>query len=533
MKKQTPALELAPEAMAPDWEMTTQDWFAVVGASLGAFMAILDIQITNASVREIQGALGLDFSESGWISTAYLIAEIIIIPLTAFFSKVFGMRRYALYNCFFFILSSIFCGMSWNLHSLIFARVLQGLSGGTLIPLAFQTLLLYMPPHRKNFGLAILGIIATLAPTLGPSIGGWLTDTYSWRSIFLINIFPGILMMGAIRYGMPDAKIALARLRLIDKWGAITLILGLGALTYVLEDGARLEWFEDDSIKICFLMALVMIPSFIATQVLGKNPLLNLKLLAQRNFGFSAVITMLATTALYGGVYTLSLYLGQIQGYTAQNIGKVMMWVGLPQLLIMPLIPALLKRVDARILAVIGLSLFAFSNFLNTHLNTDYSGDQFIFSLVIRAIGQPLFIIPLSSIGMATITASEVANASSIYNVLRNLGASLGIALAGTFAISRQNLHFQRHMDQIAATDFAFMDRLRSLQLYLMSQGGTDMVQAKNQALALLIGLSHRESLIQAFSDVFLILSLGVGACIVFTLFIKKIKNFSADHSVH
>ncbi len=515
-----------------NWEMGVKDWFAVIGASLGAFMAILDVQITNASVREIQGSLGLDFSESGWISSAYLIAEIVVIPLTAFFAKVFGMRRYVLFNCAVFIISSVFCGLAWNLHSLICARIFQGLSGGTLIPIAFQTMLLYMPPHRKNLGLALFGMIATLAPTLGPSVGGWLTETYSWRAIFLINIIPGLLMMAAIRYGMPDAKVLLHKLKKIDLGGMLTLTIGLATLTYILEEGARVEWFEDFNIRICFLFCIISLPLFLAIQLLKTNPLLNLNLFKNRNFSVSALITMLSAIALYGGMYALSLYLGQIQNYSAQNIGQVMMWLGIPQLIIMPLIPFLLRKVDPRILSAIGLALFAFSNYLNAHLNSDYSGDQFIFSLIIRAIGQPLFVIPLSSIGMSSITPSEAGNASSIYNVLRNLGGSIGIALTGTFAIARENLHFGQHVERMSALDTTVLDRLKGMQMYLISMGA-DLNESKGLSLRMLMGLTHRESLIEAFSDVFAVLCYGLFVCLLLLYVLNRAKTGDSHNSFH
>ena len=417
------------------WEMTWREWMAVLGAALGAFMAILDIQITNASLREIQGSLGLDMSEGGWISTAYLIAEIIVIPLTGFLSEVFGMRRYIIVNCGLFIVASLLCGLSWNLHSMIVFRVFQGLVGGTLIPMAFQVMLLFMPKDKKPLGMAIFGFTATMAPTLGPSLGGWLTDNYGWRLNFFINVLPGLLMIAAIRYGIPTEPMNLKKLKKMDLLGTLTLILGLGSLTYILEDGAKVQWFDDPTIQIMTLVSVSALSIFLAAQILKKEPLLKLKLLLNHNFAIAAFITMIAGAALYGGIYALSLYLGQLQNYSATDVGSVMMWVGIPQLFVMPLLPFLMRRVDLRVLAGIGMLLFAASNFLNAHLDMDYGGDQFKFSLLIRALGQPLFMIPLSTIGMALISHEDTGDASSIFNMLRNLGGSIGIAIAGTFVI--------------------------------------------------------------------------------------------------
>jgi len=361
--------------------MSTQDWVAVLGASLGAFMAILDIQITNASLREIQGSLGLYFAEGGWVSTAYLIAETIVIPLTTFLSRVFGTRCYMLLNCIFFMIASILCGFAWDLKSIVFFRVLQGLSGGTLIPMAFQAMLIFMPANKKSIGLAIFGLTATLAPTLGPTCGGWLTQNYGWRAIFWINLIPGLLTVATIRFGIPKVKIDLDRLKHIDGFSVVSLSLGLGTLTYILEEGARLGWLEDTSIKVALLLCIAGMAAFTIANLLStrEEPLLDLNLLTERNFSISAVVTMITAAALYGEIYALSLYLAQIQNYGALQIGEVMMWVGIPQILVMPCLPWLMKKFDLRALAVIGMLLFAYSNRINSHLNMDFSGDNFRF----------------------------------------------------------------------------------------------------------------------------------------------------------
>ncbi len=516
----------------PNWEMGLSEWMAVIGAALGAFMAVLDIQITNASLREIQGALGLDLAEGGWISSAYLIAEVIIIPLSIFFSKVFGLRRFILTNVVLFIFSSILCGFSFNLESIIVFRVLQGLAGGALIPLSFQIILLYMPLQKRTLGLAIFGMTATLAPTLGPSLGGWLTENYGWRSIFWINLLPGFLMYLAIRHGLPTSKIQLFRMRKFDGWGTLFLILGLGTLTYILEEGARVEWFENDSIRISSLICLFSLPLFLMTQIFSPNPLLSLKLLKDKNFSFSVFITTIAAIALYGGVYSLSIYLGQIQNYSALHIGEVMMWIGIPQLVVMPMMPFLMNRLDSRLLVLIGLLFFAVSNYLNCGLNYDYSGEQFRYSLILRALGQPLFMIPLSAIGMAKILPSESGNAAAIYNVMRNIGGSIGIAISGTFLISRSGEKFNQLSEFLSLSNPAATERIIGIQRYFMLQG-SDSVSAKEKAILVLKGLMTRESIIQSFGDVFYLFFIGLLICFFLVLFMSRAEKKAANLMDH
>ncbi len=507
-----------------NWEMGAHEWAAVLGAALGAFMAVLDIQITNASMREIQGSLGLDLSEGGWISTAYLIAEVIVIPLSTFLSTVFGLRRYLLANIAFFIFSSCLCGMAYNLQSMILFRVFQGIAGGALIPLAFQIMLIYMPLQKRTLGLAIFGMTATLAPTLGPALGGWLTETYGWRSIFWINFLPGILMFAALTYGLPQSRINLSKLKRLDVLGAILLILGLGTLTYILEEGARVDWFEDAHLKIATLICIFTLPMFILSQFLSKNPLLNPKLLKDKNFSFSVIVTTITAVALYGGVYSLSIYLSQIQNYNSIQIGEVMMWIGIPQLLVMPMMPMLIQKIDSRVLVMVGLLFFAFSNLMNSGLNIDYSGEHFRWSLIFRAIGQPLFMIPLSSIGMAKILPSESGSAASIYNVMRNIGGSIGIALSGTFLISRTGEKFNELSQNLSLSNPAATERLVGIQRYFMQQG-FDSEKAKLQALQLLKNLAQRESVIYSFSEIFYLFFVGLLVCFVLIFFMSKSKS--------
>ena len=503
--------------------MALGDWMAVLGGSLGAFMAILDIQVTNASLREIQGALGLDMSESSWISTSYLIAEILVIPLTAKLSEVFGLRRYMIWNCVGFLVASLLCGLSWNLGSLIAFRALQGATGGTLIPMAFQLILQRMPENKKAIGLTLFGLTVTLAPTLGPSIGGWLTETQGWRSIFLINLFPGAFMILALRAGLPKSSMDRSKLRTLDVPSLAGLAVGLSSLTYVLEEGPRVGWFDDFTLRLCAFGMLIGLPFFVVRQFTLTEPLLNLRLFRNRNFALGTLITAISGCALFSGIYALSLYLGQVQDYSALQIGSVMMWVGLPQLLMMPFLPFLMKKVDLRLLATVGMLLFAYSNHMNSHLNLDFGGDEFRTSLLIRALGQPLFVIPLSMMAMGMVRVGDSGDASSIFNVMRNLGASLGIALTSTFLVGRQSYHLLRYSESVSAFDFNVNETLYSTEQKLRGLG-FDATSARLQAVRGFIKHTVRDSVIQAFSDIFYILTCALVLTCILILCLKKTK---------
>ena len=513
-------------------EMSWRDWLAVLGGALGAFMAILDIQVTNASLRDISGSLSLGVSESGWISSSYLIAEIIIIPLSAFLSQAIGLRRYILWNSALFIIASMLCGLSNSLPTMILFRAMQGITGGTLIPLSFQIILTIMPAKQKNLGLTIFGLTVTLAPTLGPSFGGWLTDQYGWRSIFFINIFPGILMLAALRQGLEDAKINFEKLKRIDLLSLITLVVGLSTMTYVLEEGPKSEWFDSEAIRICFLLAVVTLPLFIVRQLTCDRPLLKLTLFANRNFAIGTIITAVAGCALFSGIYSLSLYLAQVQDYSAAEIGRVLMWVGLPQLLVLPFLPLLMKRVDLRILALFGLLLFAYSNFMNTNLNLNFSGEELKFSLWIRALGQPFFVIPLSAMAMALVKKEDAAEGSAIFNMMRNLGASIGIALTTTFLITQQAGHFIQKSSRLSAFDNALVEKIYISERKFRGLG-LDATTAGRRAAKQVIEPILRDSVILSFVDIFMILSIALVGCAIIILFLRKTDSSDAPEGLH
>jgi MFS transporter, DHA2 family, multidrug resistance protein len=260
------------KAREDERQPSRRDWIAIFGAILGAFMAVLDIQITNASLKYIQGGLAASLDEGTWISTAYLIAEIITIPLSPWLSEIFSTKRYLLVNCALFLLFSMLCGLSTSLPEMIVFRAGQGFTGGVFIPTAMTIVLNCLPKSKQPIGLAMFGVTATFAPAIGPTLGGWLTDTFSWRWIFYINLLPGLVMMSAVWYGLEGEAMKLDRLRRGDWVGIIFMATGLGSLITVLEEGERKEWFGDPMIQHLSILAAIFIPAFIAIELWHKEP---------------------------------------------------------------------------------------------------------------------------------------------------------------------------------------------------------------------------------------------------------------------
>ena len=334
-------------------------------------------------------------------------------------------------------------------------------------------------------------------------------------------------------YGFEKSPLQIHKLKKFDFSGAFFLSLALGSLTYMLEEGARKEWFEDFAIQIYFLIFVVSFAVFLVIMLLKENPLLRIDLLAERNFGLSALITVFAAIALYGGVYATSIYLGQIQNYSAQQIGATIMWIGIPQIAIMPLMPFLMNRVDLRLLAFIGFSFFMYSNFLNGSLNFFYSGDQFRISLILRALGQPLFMIPLSALAMSQIPKDRITDASAIYNTLRNIGGSIGICLVSSLLASRTSQHLQNHVEWIDIDSPQQWNDYIPAQNQFFSTSLSGWAEAKAMTLRHVVEMAYRDSLIQSFSDVFIVIAWGLLICLGLILLLRKASLTSSIEGGH
>lgn len=489
-------------------EMTTRSWIAVLGAVLGAFMAVLDIQITNASIKEITGGLGATIDEASWISTAYLVAEIVIIPISGWLTRVLSLRTYLTWTSGLFLLFSVCCGLSWNLESMIVFRALQGITGGALIPLAFQVIL-SLPPSKRTTGMALFGITATFAPAIGPSIGGYLTETFHWPVIFFMNLIPGMFLMIAIFYGIDKEPKNFQLLRSIDRWGILTMSIGLSSLTVFLEEGQRKDWFGSEMITTLAILAVVFLTIFFVIEMNISNPFINLRLLAQKNFGFGCLVNFVVGLALYGALYLLPLYLSTIQGYNSVDIGKTMMWAGVPQLFILPFVPKIMARVDGRWLAFIGINIFAISCFMNSRMTSLVGYDQLMWSQIVRALGQPLLMIPLSTITTGLIKREQAGSASGLFNMLRNLGGSVGIALLSTLFSIREQFHSAKIGEGVSLYSHETQNRLSALQ-NLFASRGFDAHTAANKAIGAVDAALRTQSTTMGFNDCFLIVGLAL-----------------------
>ncbi|WP_038367007.1 MDR family MFS transporter [Bosea sp. UNC402CLCol] len=526
MSTQTPAV--APSTPSTGDKASLSTWIAITAGAIGAFMAILNIQITNASLLDIEGGIGTGIDNGAWISTSYLIGEIIVIPLTSFLSRVFSFKLYMIWSTIAFALFSMACAFASNLGEMIAMRGLQGFAGGVLIPMAFTMVATRLPKSQQPMGLAMFALAVTFAPAIGPTIGGYLTENYGWQTIFFINTLPSVAMVVALSLTLEKQPLQLGLLKEGDWAGIATMAIGLSALQTLLEEGNKEDWFQSTFIVRLAAIAAAFLAAFVWIELTVKKPLVDLSLLKNRNFTVGTLSNVLVGFGLFGSVYVLPQYLGQVQGYNAEQIGMVLAWTGLPQLLLIPLVPMLMKRFDIRYITFVGIALFAGSCFMNTHMSLNYSGDQLFWPNVVRAVGQSMVITPLTAIAMMSIQPRDAANASGLFNMLRNLGGAVGTAVLGTIITKREQFHSNIIGQAVTPFRDEVRGRLDQMTGYFMSHGVSDHAAAQRQAVIALGKTVKRQALVMGFSDTFAIIGVILVIAAVAILFARKGQGSSA-----
>jgi DHA2 family multidrug resistance protein len=503
-------------------------WIAVLAAMIGSFMAILNIQITNASLLNIEGGIGTGVDNGSWISTSYLIGEIVVIPLTDYLSRVFSFRRYMLASATLFAVFSVACAFAHDLPSMIATRGLQGFAGGVLIPMAFTLVLTKLPKPQQPIGLAVFALSVTFAPAIGPTIGGYLTENYGWQTIFFVNVLPTLVMVIALYLTLERQPMQFGLLKEGDWAGILTMAIGLSALQTVLEEGNKDDWFSSPFILRLALVAVVSLALFVWIELTIEKPLIRLRLLTRRNFGFGTIAMTLLGFALFGSVYILPAYLGQAQHYNAEQIGAVLAWTGLPQLILIPLVPRLMQRFDTRYIAITGLTIFAYSCFMNTTMSLDYAGDQLWIPNIVRAIGQAMVLTPLTSVTTGDIAPQDAAAASGISNMLRNLGGAIGTAVLATVITKREQFHSNIIGQSVTLGREEVRNRISQMTDFFIAHGVPDPAAARQQAIVALGNAVKRQALVMGFSDTFAVIGVVLVLAAIAVAFTRKVKGSGA-----
>ena len=408
----------------------------------GGFMALLDIQIVASSLQQIGGGLSAAQDEISWVQTAYLIAEIIMIPLSGWLTRVFSTRWLVVGSAAGFTVTSMLCGLAWNIESMIAFRALQGLLGASMVPTMFTSSFHFFQGQRRVYSAAVVGTIASIAPTLGPVIGGWITDTVNWHWLFYINLLPGIavtiLAALLVKIDEPDLRL----LKGADYPGIVLMAIALGTLEYVLEEGSRWNWFDDATIRECAWIATISGVLFVLRSLTYAQPVVDLRALTNRNFAVGCFLSFVTGIGIFSTIYLTPLFLGYVRGFSAWQTGVAIFSTGAASLIGVPLYILLAKRFDTRWLMMVGLASFGLSMWSFGFITHDWGDDQLLVPQILRGLPQVFAVAPAVTLGLGSLSPERLKYASGLFNMMRNLGGAVGIAVCGAILNSRTNYHF-------------------------------------------------------------------------------------------
>lgn len=490
---------------------------------VGMFIALLDIQIVAASLQDIGGGLSAGQDQIGWLQTAYLIAEIIVIPMSGWLTRVFSTRWLFVSSALGFTAASALCGMAWNIESMIAFRALQGMLGASMIPTVFTSTFHYFPGKRQPLAAAVIGTIASVAPALGPMIGGWITDTLSWHWLFYINLVPGLLVAAGAAAWVDIDRPEPSLLKGADYPGIGLMAIFLGNLEYVLEEGARWNWLDDAGIRHSTWAAVVAGVLFVWRSLAYAHPIVELRALSNRNFLIGCILSFITGMGIFGTIYLIPLFLGYVRELTAWQTGVVLSATGLGSLLGVPFYIALARRgVDTRWLMAFGLAMFGLSMLSFSRITHDWGGDQLFWPQIIRGFPQVFAVAPAVTLGLGSLPMERLKYASGLFNMMRNLGGAVGIAICGAILNDRTNLHFERIASSLNATHAPLGVTIAGMQARLQQALG-DGTRATVASLAELRQLVYREASTMAYADAFLVMLVAFAIAIALVPLLRKV----------
>lgn len=481
-------------------------WIIAITVTFASILEILDTSIVNVAIPHMMGTLGATLDEIAWVSTGYIVANVIVLPVTGWLSAYFGRRRYFAGSIAIFTIASFMCGNSHTLTELIVWRIVQGLGGGALLSTSQAILYEVFPPEEYGQAMAIFGVGVMVGPTLGPTLGGYITDTFSWPWIFYINLPFGVMAFLLSLNYIKDSRFA-QKVGDTDWLGLLLLALGIGTLQTLLERGERLDWFASREIVLYAVTSVVSLTTFVWHELTTAHPVIDLRILGNRQFGTGALLGGILGLCLYATVFVLPVYLQQIQHLTANQTGLVILPGALASALTMVIMARLLGKVDARLIASSGAVLFAISMWMWSHFTTQSGMDDFFWPLILRGFALGLVFVPLNNLAMLELPMSKIAPATGIYNLARQLGGSVGIALSATF-VSRYGAESRAALaEHVSLYNPVTAARFESTVRALMAKGDAMMV-ARTKAAASLMGAVQRQGAMLSFEHIFMMFGL-------------------------
>jgi DHA2 family multidrug resistance protein len=502
-------------------------FFAMI---IGMFMAILDIQIVASSLSVIAAGLSASNDELSWIQTSYLIAEVIIIPVTGFLSRLLSTRISYFIAALGFTVMSIMCALAWNIESMIVFRSLQGFFGGALIPTAFGAVFIIFPKSMRVKVSMIIGLVVTMAPTIGPTLGGYITEHISWHFMFLINVLPGIFVCSVVFMYVDFDKPNYKLLENFDFMGLCLMVVTLGCLQYILEEGNKKDWLDDTSILMLSIVVFIGLACLIIRELAFSNPIVDIRAFRNPNFAFGCTYSFILGIGLYGAVYILPLFLFSVAGFSTLQIGVTMAVTGASQLASAPLAAFAMKSgLDRRIILAIGCLTFALGCYFNSFLTHEAQYWEFFLPQMIRGMALMFCFMPINDLTLGNLPKEEIQNASGLYNLMRNLGGAIGLATISSLITSKSNIFAQGMKENISATSPFVLERLEFFRVILEGK----VNDPELAAYTLLNNVINQEAFIIAINNVFIIIATIFCISVMMLPFTKVVNSEENASNAH
>jgi len=507
----------------PDAPIAVNPWFIAIAVVLPTFMEVIDTSIASVALPHIAGSLSATTDEATWVLTSYLVANAIVLPASSWFSLRFGRKRFLITCIIIFTIASFACGAATSLGMILIARAVQGAGGGALQPLSQSILLESFPPEKRGLAMAVFGLGVVVAPVLGPTLGGWLTDSYSWRWAFYINIPIGVIaILMLMRFVNDPPYIRDAKPGPIDAIGLGFLALWLGALQIILDKGQEDDWFGATWIRWATVLLIGTFAAFLIRELKAAKPLVDLKVFLDRNFAIGCLLIGLFGGVIYGLVTLLPLFYQTLLGYTATAAGIAVSPRGLGAIAIMPVIGVLTGRLDNRWLIASGFLAFGMTSLWMGDLTLNIGPYSLLWPVVISGMGSGMVFVPLSTISMGTLKNEQIGNAAGLFNLMRNVGGGIGISIVNALVVRHEQMHRAMLAQNIAPENPAFQQTFQGAK-GLMSQVTSPNV-AVARAYGIIEGTLERQSAAFSYVDVFRYLALACFICAGIVFFMKRVR---------
>lgn len=514
-------------------EVGARKWIITITVIMASLIELIDTSIVNVALPQMMGNLGATLDEVAWVVTAYVVANVIVIPMTSWLSSVFGRRNYFAGSIVLFTIASFFCGHATNIWELVVFRFIQGAGGGALLSTSQSILVETFPPEELGLANGLFGLGVVVGPTIGPTLGGWITDNYSWPWIFYVNIPIGIVAALLTFSYIRESKDSRAA-GTVDWLGIGLLVAGIGSLQVVLERGEREDWFAANYIIVLTVVAVAGLIAFIWRELTAEHPVVDLRVFKNRSLAVGTMFTFILGFGLYSSVFIFPVFAQNLLGFTAMQTGLILLPGGIATAIMMPVVGKILQKrlIPPQIMNAVGFISFFLFTYLLSHSTLDSGRANFFWPLIFRGIGLGLLFVPLTTLALSGLKGRDISQGAAMTNMMRQLGGSFGIALIATYIQKRSWAHRQNLLSHVSIYDTAVQGRLGAITSGLMAKGSTS-VEARQQAYGAIEGAVQKQTFLLTYMDAFRITGIFFLCCIPLLLFFRKVKASAAPVSMH